>query len=82
MMDIDILLIRKTAGLSQAELARELGVTQMSVSRMETGKQPITPRTRILLERCIEKLRRDGRLRPVRATDQLTEQSNAASRAS
>jgi transcriptional regulator with XRE-family HTH domain len=41
---------RDTLGLSQAELADALGITQASVSRMEAGEQPVTRRTRLQVE--------------------------------
>ncbi len=36
---------RRRLGMTQQELAETLGLTQRSISRMETGAQPIEPRT-------------------------------------
>jgi len=38
--------LRARLGLSQRELARELGVATMTVARWEQGVHPISPRTR------------------------------------
>lgn len=44
---------REQLGLSQAELAAALGLTQASVSRMEAGEQPVTRRTRLQVEALV-----------------------------
>jgi transcriptional regulator with XRE-family HTH domain len=49
---------RKFLGLSQAQLARELGVNQSTVHRIETGER--TPGTKLFL-RLLEVLRADLR---------------------
>ena len=41
---------RKALGLSQADLAAKLGVTQGTVSRMETGAQPFDERTKLAVD--------------------------------
>jgi transcriptional regulator with XRE-family HTH domain len=41
---------RRALGLSQAELATRLGVTQATISRLETGKQPLDQRTLLAVE--------------------------------
>ena len=47
---MDIEATRKTMGLSQAELALALGVTQSTVSRFETGEVDMSERTKLALE--------------------------------
>ena len=47
---MDIETTRKTIGLSQAELALALGVTQSTVSRLETGELTASERTKLALE--------------------------------
>lgn len=42
--------IRAALGLSQDELAKKLGVTQSTVSRLETGAIPLADRTKLALE--------------------------------
>ena len=41
---------RKIIGLSQAELAAALGITQSTVSRLEAGELPTSERTKLALE--------------------------------
>lgn len=41
---------REQLGLTQAELAAALHLTQASVSRLEAGDQPVTRRTRAQVE--------------------------------
>ena len=41
----DLLSIRKTLGLSQAELADRLGLHQSTISRFENGDLPLDKRT-------------------------------------
>lgn len=50
---MDIVNTRKEAGISQADLARVLGVHQTSVMRMEKRN---LPRDRITLEAAIKKI--------------------------
>ena len=50
MMRMDIETTRKTIGLSQAELAAALGITQSTVSRLEAGELPTSERTKLALE--------------------------------
>lgn len=47
---MDIRTLRKDRSLSQAELAELLGVTQPTVSRLETGDLPLDARTMLALE--------------------------------
>lgn len=50
MQRMDIKAIRERHGVSQAELASRLGVTQSTVSRLETGELKINQRTRLAME--------------------------------
>jgi transcriptional regulator with XRE-family HTH domain len=50
MSDMDIRTIRKALGLSQAEMAEKLGLTQGTVSRFENGKLDLDERTRLAVE--------------------------------
>lgn len=47
--EIDVKAIRATLGLTQAELAKEVGVDQSTVSNWEKGKPPRGP-ARLLLQ--------------------------------
>lgn len=47
---MDIKRIRERLGLTQAQMAAELGLTQSSVSRFETGDLTIDTRTRLAVE--------------------------------
>lgn len=47
---MDIRTIRKALGLSQAEMADKLGLTQGTVSRFENGKLELDERTRLAVE--------------------------------
>jgi transcriptional regulator with XRE-family HTH domain len=53
-MDIDIKAIRGRLGLSQQELAERIGVNQASISRMESGRQPVKRPILILLSKLQE----------------------------
>lgn len=50
MYGMDIRTIRKALGLSQAEMAEKLGLTQGTVSRFENGKLDLDERTRLAVE--------------------------------
>ena len=41
-MEFDLRIIRALLGLSQEELAKDLGITRVSISNLERGKAPIT----------------------------------------
>lgn len=41
-MEFDLRIIRALLDLSQEELARDLGITRVSISNLERGKVPIT----------------------------------------
>lgn len=59
MTPADIRAWREERGLSQADLARALGVTQATVSRWETGERPPPlPMLRLALERLQRTYRR------------------------
>jgi transcriptional regulator with XRE-family HTH domain len=45
----DMRLIRQELKLTQAELAEQLGVHQATISRFETGEQPLDRRTELAL---------------------------------
>lgn len=47
---MNIKALRKTLGLSQADLASKLGVTQGTISRFENGVQVLDERTKLALE--------------------------------
>jgi len=47
---MEIKAIRERLNLTQAQLAAELGLTQSSVSRFETGDLAIDARTRLAIE--------------------------------
>lgn len=47
---MDIKSYRERTGLTQADLASRLGVTQSTVSRFETGALAVDARTRLALE--------------------------------
>jgi len=47
---MDIKAIRKSLKLSQAGLAARLGLTQGTVSRLETGVLPIDERTKLAID--------------------------------
>lgn len=47
---MDIRKIRKALGLSQAEMAAKLGLTQGTVSRFENGKLDVDERTMLAVE--------------------------------
>lgn len=47
---MDVKAARNDLNLSQAQLAEKLGVTQATVSRLETGKLPVDERTKLALE--------------------------------
>lgn len=54
-------IIRRQLGLSQIELAAQLGVAQPTISRFENGAQTLDPRTRLALEALIwRKKMQDG----------------------
>jgi len=55
----DLKKIREELGLSQDNLARELGVTVGAVSRWEQGLNPITKDKENLINLTAEKLRKD-----------------------
>lgn len=48
---------REDLGLTQAELAAALHVTQATVSRIESGDQTLTARTRSQIEDLVERRR-------------------------
>lgn len=48
---------REYLGLTQAALAAALRVTQATVSRIESGDQPLTARTRSQIEDLVERRR-------------------------
>jgi DNA-binding transcriptional regulator YiaG len=48
---------RQALGLSRAALGRELGVTQMTVYRWETGQSPIADTAQLLFARIWEEQR-------------------------
>ena len=48
-MQVPLLSLRINAGLTQAELAREVGVTQEAISQYEAGARSPRPKTRKLL---------------------------------
>lgn len=50
--------IRKTLDISQAELAKLLGVEQSTVSRWERGDLPLNPRTRMAIDFVFDEARR------------------------
>lgn len=50
MRNMDIRAIRERHGVSQSELAAKLGVTQSTVSRLETGELKMNLRTRLAIE--------------------------------
>jgi predicted transcriptional regulator len=53
---LDIRSIRKAdLKVSQAELAKMLGVHQATISRLETGEQPLDVRTQLAIEALREK---------------------------
>lgn len=53
---IDIRLIRKDRlGLSQGELGQLLGVTQGTVSKLETGELEIDERTALAIEALVQR---------------------------
>ena len=49
--------IRKRLGLTQAELAKELGVTRVSVARWEIGMYAVPEMAARLLERLVRERR-------------------------
>ena len=55
MRGMDITETRKAMGLSQAELALALGVTQSTVSRLETGELEPNERTKLALEALLSR---------------------------
>jgi transcriptional regulator with XRE-family HTH domain len=49
---------RETRGLSQADMAEQLGVKQPTISRWESGEdRPTLPLVRLALERLAQKIR-------------------------
>lgn len=52
--------IRRTLGLSQAELGAALGVHQTRISRMETGALPVDARTKLALEALLHRFNSGG----------------------
>lgn len=52
---------RKALDLSQAELARILGVTTETVCRWETGKEQFKRQTQLAILRVLEEVERNGR---------------------
>jgi transcriptional regulator with XRE-family HTH domain len=52
---MDILTLRKSRRLSQADLAAMLGVTQSTISRFESGELAIDTRTALALEALASK---------------------------
>lgn len=59
----EVLSKREAMGLSQAELAAEMGVTEFSVWRWESGKRSITVAHTTLLRLIFEERARMGRLK-------------------
>lgn len=50
-MNVDIKALRTRLSLSQAGLARKLGVNQAMISRLEKGKRPLKGPVAVLIER-------------------------------
>lgn len=53
-MTIDVRKLRKSLRLSQAEMAKRLGLDQSTVSRLEQGRRKVEGPVAILLEQIAE----------------------------
>jgi DNA-binding transcriptional regulator YiaG len=72
---------RKALDLSQAELARQLGVTTETVCRWETGKEAFKRQTQLAVLRLLEESGRSGKelqSRAVRGPDDFTLRAKAS----
>lgn len=47
--------IRRTLGLSQAEMAERMGLSQSSISRFETGELPLDKRTLLAAQALLDR---------------------------
>ncbi|HEU4583753.1 MAG TPA: helix-turn-helix domain-containing protein [Polyangiaceae bacterium] len=72
---------RKALDLSQAELARQLGVTTETVCRWETGKEAFKRQTQLAVLRLLEEVERHGEkalAQPARARADLALRARAS----
>ena len=72
---------RKALGLTQAELARQLGVTMETVCRWETGKEDFKRQTQLAVLRLLEQVERHGEAvlhSPARTHTELTLRARAS----
>lgn len=70
---------RKALGVTQAELARHLGVTMETVCRWETGKEEFKRQTQLAVLRLLEQVERHGEnalCTPARTSVGLTLRAN------
>jgi DNA-binding XRE family transcriptional regulator len=51
---------RKTLGLSQTEMAREMGVSQSTVWRWEEGKLRVSPLAKLAIEQLLNARKQAG----------------------
>ena len=68
-------------GLTQTELARNLGVTTETVCRWETGKEEFKRQTQLAVLRLVEEMERTGEravARPARSRTELTLRAKAS----
>lgn len=53
MSPMTLLVERRTAGLTQGELARRAGICRVRISQFERGHMPITPEKAVKLARAL-----------------------------
>ena len=61
----DIVADRKSAGLTQQQLAKHAGIRQETLSRIESGKHPPTLKTLKKIDRAGQRLSTRNRMRPL-----------------
>jgi transcriptional regulator with XRE-family HTH domain len=69
----DLVARRKRMGMTQSQMAHELGMTDRTLRRLEKGKSPIHKRT----EMAVEKLMQERRLAPQALPGSTGEENDA-----